>query len=292
MTVTILDGGMGQELVARSTAAPTPLWATKVMMDQPELVESIHADFFAAGAQVATVNSYAIHHDRLVQAGLDDHFDTLHLRACEIAKTARDAHGSGRVAGSLGPLGWSYRPDMAPAAPIAAGLYAEIVALQEPHVDLFLCETMAGVDQARGALMGLSNTKLPVWLSLSTSEEDGTKLRSGEDLSEILPLVDRFQPEAVLINCTSPEVITDALGVFSPHGVALGAYANGFVRIVDSFKSNTATVADLNAREDLSPVVYADFAEQWVEAGASIIGGCCEIGPAHIAELSRRFSGA
>ena len=63
--ITLLDGGMGQELVARSGDDPTPLWATRVMLDHPGLVRDIHADYFAAGATIATTNTYAIHHDRL-----------------------------------------------------------------------------------------------------------------------------------------------------------------------------------------------------------------------------------
>ena len=96
--ITLLDGGMGQELVARSGDEPTPLWATQVMIDHPGLVQTIHADYFAAGATVATTNTYAIHHDRLEKFGLDDRFITLHMQAVAEAKAARDAHGSGRSA--------------------------------------------------------------------------------------------------------------------------------------------------------------------------------------------------
>ncbi|MEM9145550.1 MAG: homocysteine S-methyltransferase family protein [Pseudomonadota bacterium] len=290
MGVTILDGGMGQELVARSSAEPTPLWSTRIMLDEPDLVRSVHDDFFAAGAEIATVNSYAVHHDRLQAAGVDDLFEELHLTACRIACAARDAHGSGRVAGSLGPLGWSYRPDFAPPAETAAALYAEIAAIQADHVDLFVCETMASVDQARGALLGAREVGRPIWLAISTLEDDGSRLRSGEPVTALLDLVDTFQPEALLVNCTAPEAISDTLRLINGIGITLGAYGNGFVRIANSFKTSTATVRQLAARTDLSPERYADFAEEWVDLGATLIGGCCEIGPAHIAELHRRFA--
>jgi S-methylmethionine-dependent homocysteine/selenocysteine methylase len=77
--ITLLDGGMGQELVARSGDEPTPLWATRVMIDHPGLVKAIHADYFAAGASVATTNTYNILHDRLVGVDLD-HYDQLNAR--------------------------------------------------------------------------------------------------------------------------------------------------------------------------------------------------------------------
>ena len=69
--ITLLDGGMGQELLARTGDTPTPLWATRVMIDHPDVVCAIHGDYFAAGATIATTNSYAIHHDRLERFDLD-----------------------------------------------------------------------------------------------------------------------------------------------------------------------------------------------------------------------------
>lgn len=290
MEILLLDGGMGQELVKRSSVPPTPLWSARVMLDEPDLVRAVHDDFFAAGAQIATTNTYAAHHDRLIAAGLDDRFAEVHHAACRVAAAARDAHGSGRVAGSLGPIGWSYRPEHAPPPAQAAPLYREIALLQAPLVDLFICETMSSVDLARGALMGVQDAGRPVWLAVSTLDDDGARLRSGEPLTDILEVVDAFQPEAVLVNCVRPEVVAQALRLLKPSGALLGAYANGFTEIASGYKSTTATVKELSARMDLTPERYADYAERWVELGAGVIGGCCEIGPAHIAELKRRFS--
>ena len=287
--ITILDGGMGQELVARLPDAPTGLWATKFMMDHPGTVREIHDDFFAAGAQVATTNTYAIHHDRLIPAGCDDQFAALHTLACELARDARDANGGGLVAGALGPLGWSYMAELAPPAAEAAALYAEIVSIQSPYVDLFLAETMSGVDQTRGALLGMAGVDKPRWVALSVNDSDGTKLRSGEDLADARPVLEEFGPEAVLINCARPEAIDAALPIIADLGIPFGGYANGFVRISTAFTEAGAAVDKLQAREDLSPARYAEFAEGWAELGATIIGGCCEIGPAHISELARRL---
>jgi S-methylmethionine-dependent homocysteine/selenocysteine methylase len=287
--ITILDGGMGQELVARYPGAATGLWSTQVLLDEPQLVRAVHDDYFAAGAEIATTNTYAIHHDRLRDADLDHRFEELHRSACEMAAAARDANGSGLVAGSLGPLGWSYRPDLAPPVEQAAELYAEIAAIQAPHVDLFICETMASVDQARGGVLGAKTAGKPVWLAVTVDDDDGTRLRSGEPLLELLPLLQETQPAAVLVNCSVPEALDTALPLLAGQGLPTGGYANGFVSITDSFAQKNATVNELSAREDLDPQQYADFARHWVDAGATIIGGCCEVGPAHIAELVKRF---
>ena len=288
MTITILDGGMGQELLARTGAKPTPLWSAQVMLDHPEAVRAVHDDYFAAGAEIATTNTYSVQHDRLAPLNKDHLFRDLHEMACTIACDARDAHGSGQVAGSLGPMGWSYRPELAPPAEEAADAYAEIARIQAPLVDLFICETMSSVDQARGAAMGTGSAGKPVWLAVSVSDTDGTLLRSGEPVADVLPLVAELGVAALLVNCSTPEAVTRALLELEACQVPLGAYANGFTHIAEDFGLAT-TVDRLTTRTDLAPGVYADFAEGWAAIGASVIGGCCEVGPAHIAEVSRRL---
>ena len=286
--VTLLDGGMGQELVRRATAKPTPLWSAQVMLDQPELVRQIHDDYFAAGAQVATTNTYSCLHDRLQEAGKDHLFEALQETACRLACEAREANGSGLVAGALGPLGWSYRADLAPPPEEAAEQYAEIVKLQSPHVDFHLAETMAGVEQSRGCLMGACISDKPVWLAVTIKDDDGSRLRSGEPLTEILPLIAEFNPAALLVNCSTPEAVTQSIPLIANCGVPVGAYANGFTHIKPEF-TQAATVDKLEARTDLDPKTYADFVERWIADGAEIVGGCCEVGPDHIREIANRL---
>ena len=287
MDITLLDGGMGQELLARSAAAPTGLWSTQFLIDHPELVREVHSDYFSAGAEIATTNSYAILPDRLSPFGLENRFVELQRLACELAVSARDEHGQGLVAGSMGPTGRSYRPDLAPPIDEAAELYADIAAIQEPYVDIFLCETMSSVAQARGAVMGASSGQRPVWLAISVDDEDGTKLRSGEAITEILPLLSEFDLAALLINCSPPEAVGQALHLLAGQVIPLGAYANGFENIAPDYLQEGATVDLLQTRKNLGPEVYARFAEDWTMQGATIIGGCCEVGPAHIEELAK-----
>jgi homocysteine S-methyltransferase len=71
-------------------------------------------------------------------------------------------------------------------------------------------------------------------------------------------------------------------------GCAVGAYANAFRDIPDDFDEEAdamdATEA-LGRREDLDPETYAEYGERWIRQGALIVGGCCEVGPDHIAHL-------
>ncbi|UWQ41184.1 homocysteine S-methyltransferase family protein [Leisingera aquaemixtae] len=290
--ITLLDGSIGQEVVKRSGDRATPLWSTAVMMDRPEVVGSIHADYFAAGATIATTNTYAVLRDRLKRAGIEDHFEELLEKAAAQATAARDAHGSGRIAAALGPLIASYRPDICPPHDEAKHIYAELVSRLDPSADLFLIETVSSVEQAKGALLGCAGTDKPVWLAVSVKDDDGTRLRSGEPLAALAPLVEEFQPDAVMINCSRPEVVGSGLDIIKGFGKPFGAYANGFTRISEGFLKDAPTVDALEQRRDLGPEPYAALAMGWVAQGATIVGGCCEIGPDHIAELARQLRAA
>ncbi|SHF03501.1 homocysteine S-methyltransferase [Loktanella atrilutea] len=287
--ITLLDGGLGQELVHRAGDTPTNLWSTQVMIDHPGLVQQVHADYFAAGATVATTNTYAIHRDRLGEEGQDS-FAALHAQALAEATAARDAHGSGRIAGSIGPLIASYRPDIHPPAAKAVPLYAEVAQLLAPACDLLICETVASLAHARAVLDSAKDKGLPVWLSITVDDRDGRRLRSGEPVGGILPIAYEGAA-AVLVNCSAPEAIHATLAILSRGNLPCGAYANGFERITSDFLQDRPTVATLSSR-DLSPAAYATHAMRWIDAGATIVGGCCEVGPAHIAALAAAITAA
>jgi homocysteine S-methyltransferase len=291
MIVTLLDGGMGQELIARHGAPPTPLWATQVMIDAPDLVGAIHADYFDAGATVATTNTYAIHRDRLERFGLEHRFEALHRIALSQAAGARDAHGSGRIAGSIGPLVASYRPETHPPRAEAVARYAEVARLLAPHVDLLIAETVASLAHADAVLGGAAVTGLPVWLSVTVDDRDGTRLRSDEAVADLAGILGG-RAQAVLANCSSPEAVAQAIPVLAALGLPFGGYANGFQSITADFLKDNPTVDALSARPELTPERYADCVMDWVASGATIVGGCCETGPRHIAEIARRLTAA
>ena len=286
MTITILDGGMGQELIHRSGSKPTPLWSTQIMIDSPHLVRDIHADYFAAGADIATTNTYAIHRDRLAGTAFEDRFEDLHRTALDMALAARDAHGSGQVAGAIGPLGASYRSDLQPPHDIAVARMAEVVTLIAPDCDMLLFETVISAAQTRAALEATRGVGKPLWIAFSVDDEDGSRLRSGEALSDAVALCG--DADVLLANCSAPEAMPTAIDILKASGKPVGAYANAFTQITKDFLKDKSTVESLSARRDMGPETYADHAATWKNHGATILGGCCETGPAHIAELARR----
>lgn len=290
--ITLMDGGMGQELLARWNRPPTPLWSARVMMDAPELVTALHLDYIRAGARMITVNAYSATRCRLAPQGAEEMFVPLQRLACELANRARDAaRADVTIAGCLPPLKWSYRPDLADPADREALAYDEIARLQRPFVDLMLCETMGSAEQGRGAALGASDAGLPVWVAWTLADDASGALRSGDTLAQAAAALDGLPVTARLVNCSKPEAVAAALPALVALPGPWGAYANGFTDIVADYGPGQ-TVANLAARTDLGPAAYADHAMSWVAAGVTLVGGCCEVGPAHIAHLHDRLAEA
>lgn len=290
-TVILTDGGMGQELLRRSGATPTPLWSARVLMDEPDLVRDLHADFIRAGARVITVNTYAATPERLAREGVGEMFQPLQKAGIDLAVEARDAVGAEcAIAGCLPPLFGSYAPKLRLPFDETLAIYRRVVAEQAGRVDLFLCETMASADEALAAATAAAESGRPVWVSWTLADDGAPRLRSGETLAEAANAVAHLPLAARLVNCSRPEAVDAAFGDLVALGGTVGAYANGFTA-VEALKHG-GTVDVLDAREDLGPDSYADFAMGWVERGAAIVGGCCEVGPEHIARLRERLEAA
>ncbi|MFQ5437897.1 MAG: homocysteine S-methyltransferase family protein [Paracoccaceae bacterium] len=290
-SVVLLDGGMGQELLKRSAQPPHPLWSAKVLMDEPDIVQGVHEDYIRAGARVITLNTYSATPERLAREGAPEMFLPLQKRAAELARAAIERCGQVvRIGGCLPPLFASYRPDLATDHGELLGLYRRIVAAQAEHVDLFQCETKSSVLEARAAVTAARASGLPVWLGLSIRDDLTATLRSGEPLADALANLVGLGPDALLLNCSIPEAITAALPGLIATGATSGAYTNGFTGIAALAPGGTVDV--LETRKDLTPRAYASHAMGWVKAGARIVGGCCEVGPAHIATLARALGDA
>ena len=284
--IRLLDGSIGQELVKRLGGPLSTMWASDVVIEKPELVFELHKEYFDAGASIATTATYSALQDRLDYEKSTCDIDQIWTSAINAAVTARDENGYGFVAGSIGPLIGSYVPSLCPPPADAEIAYGPIVEALAPKVDIFLIETMSSVNQAIGALRAVENARIPVWIALTVDDFDGTKLRSGEDLKEIEPILGRYTVQAVLINCARPEAVSDGVKTIKRFGLPFGAYANGFTLIKDEFKKISSTVAALEKRKDLTDQKYVEAAMEWIDSGATIVGGCCEIGPSAIKELA------
>ena len=285
----LLDGGMGQELIKNSKSDPHPLWSTYVMLEEPDLVRKAHVDFIEAGASVITLNTYSTTPERLEANDLLDKFSFFQKKAIDLAREAIDhTQKNVLIAGCLPPLVASYRPDKAPEYDRCVDLYIQIVREQESFVDLFICETMASIKEAKAAVAAAKTSGKSVWCGLTLEDNEKCELRSGEKLIESVNELQSLGQEEFLLNCSFPEVIDKGMKILSQNAKFYGGYGNGFTSI-EPLKT-ASNVSVLSARTDLGPEKYSEHALKWAKHGASVVGGCCEIGPRHIKYLYDRLN--
>jgi S-methylmethionine-dependent homocysteine/selenocysteine methylase len=158
-------------------------------------------------------------------------------------------------------------------------------------VDFFICETLSCRLESRAAVTAALTIGKPVWLSWSVEDTGVANLRSGEAIVDSWQDIDGTGVSAVLLNCSPPEAISKVLPqLVELSNIPVGAYANAFTPIPEKwdFHGNTSIPP---SRTDITPEAYSEHAIRWVEAGARIVGGCCEVGPAHIAYLHQALRG-
>lgn len=294
-SLVILDGGMGRELQRRGAPFRQPEWSALALSEAPEAVVAVHAAYIASGARVITSNSYAVVPFHIGEQRFADEGRALASTAGQLARTAADASAAPvRVAGSLPPLFGSYRPDLYDAARAGEVLKPLVEGLAE-HVDLWLAETQSAIIEVQAIRAGLPQDGKPFWVSFTLQDEDVDdvpRLRSGEPVAEAAEAVVALGVQALLFNCSQPEVIGAAIdaakATFERLGadIAIGAYANAFPPQPKDAKANDGLD---ELREDLDPPGYLKWAADWRQRGASHLGGCCGIGPEHIAVLAQNL---
>jgi S-methylmethionine-dependent homocysteine/selenocysteine methylase len=291
----VLDGGAGRELARMGAPFRQPEWSALALIEGPEFVARMHARYIAAGADVITTNSYAVVPFHIGSARFAARGEALADLAGRLARqAAADADRPVKVAGSLPPVCASYRADLFrrdEARPILQTLVRGLA----PHVDHWQGETLSAIEEAelvREVIDATGGPARPLWLSFTLEDEADLsgqpRLRSGQQVTEAVAAAIRLGAAAVLFNCSQPEVMGAAVSVartvIEGSGAALkiGVYANAFP---PQPKDATANAGLSDIRSDLTPLAYLAFAKAWRQTGASILGGCCGIGPEHIAVL-------
>ena len=286
--ITIMDGGMGSQLQAMGAPFKKPEWSALALMKAPETVMQAHLAFVDAGAEILITNTYAIVPFHIGQELFDKDADTLTRDAAEITRMAADsaAHDV-KVAGSLPPAFGSYRPDLFDAEK-AKAIYTPLIKWQKNSIDFWLAETMSSTEEAKLVADMTKDTGKDFWLSYSLSDKEHGKLRSGETIEQAIKTAIEVNADALLFNCSQPEVMSAALKIVQDSNISIpyGVYANTFPPKTDDYLANNPD-HNVEMREDVTIVQYLSYAKEWVALGATIIGGCCGIGTKHIAALTK-----
>lgn len=278
----VMDGSMGNELLARRSDLVTGLWSAQYLIDAPELVKEIHLDYINAGADLIITNTYSTIPSYLSKQKAEDKMSELIHLAGKLAREAvKDSKKKVTVAGSLPPLEESYRPDLVIDKEEAVPIYETLIKELSPYVDIFICETMSSIKEMQHVIQALQNldNEKPVWISWSLKEDKKNQLRSGESIKEAFIASASIKPEAYLFNCTDPFAITEGLKELKElTQKPIGGYPNVF-NVPDGWTLDNDVQVSVR---DLSVEKFLEFAEEWRNLGATIIGGCCGIGPKFI----------
>lgn len=279
----ISDGGLATELEARGHDLSDPLWSARLLMDAPQEITEVHAAYFRAGAKIATTASYQASFEGFAARGIGrDDAVVLLRRSVELASNARDMVNADDlwIAASVGPYGAAladgseYRGRYGlSVAELARWHRPRLEVLSAAGADVLALETIPDIDEAEALVNVVRQLGAPAWLSYTI---DGTRTRAGQSLAEAFTVAAGV-PEivAVGVNCCAPDDVLSAIA-FADIGKPVIVYPN--------------SGEHWNSRRRIwvGPRTFCgQLAAQWVAAGARIIGGCCRVRPADIANVRR-----
>ncbi|RDY72698.1 homocysteine S-methyltransferase [Halobacillus trueperi] len=297
-SVMVLDGALATELEAYGCDLDDPLWSAKVLLENPEAIKEVHKEYFKAGADCAITASYQATIAGFAERGFSEEQSlSLIKKTVELARSARDeyweegSYGNNvnpLVAASIGPYG-AYLADGSEYTGNYGVTDQQLVdfhrprmkALVEAGADLLAMETIPSFQEARVlATLLLEFPETYAWMSFTLKNgkeiSDGTALRTcAEELN------DSNQVASVGVNCAPMEIAAEAVAVLKKHtDKPLLMYPN----------SGETYDPDSNTwYGEGSSVYFDDASQQWVERGASLIGGCCRTTPQHIRVLAEKW---
>ncbi|MFH1746172.1 MAG: homocysteine S-methyltransferase family protein [Planctomycetota bacterium] len=274
----ILDGAIGTELERRGVTTSLPLWSAAALLECPQQVAAIHADYAQAGAEILVANTFRTNPRTLRRADRLADGPALNNLAVELARQAANRRPGkpAFVAASVAPVADCYRPEDVPDADTLRREHVQMADwLADARPDLIWIETMNTVREARIAAEAAAATGLPFAVSFVVAQTGC--LLSGEPLPAAIEAVRPFNPLALGLNCIPPSGLSDLLPLLKPTGdLSLAAYAH---------INNRQPIRGWDYAQQVSPEDYAGYARRWLELGARIVGGCCGTTPAHIRAL-------
>ena len=287
----VLDGGMGQELLARGMKPNGTLWSANALLDENyhQLLLDTHRDFVKAGAEVIVTTTFTTRRKRLRDNNIEDKFEYLNKKAGQIAFDVKKEFPNIFVAGGLPPQNLTYEADDRSEEEIIKNLN-EQAKLLNPYVDFFYFDVWSSIKEFKCGIKAIKEFNKPYLVGIHISE--GKKLPSGENISDIKNIIDD-KILGIMLSCVSPENYEINLNELKSLNVPFGFKINGFITTKPK-NGYSSTFAKLNGnpnqflghREDLTPQKIGKIVKRFKESGATILGGCCETRPSHIGAMA------
>ena len=288
----ILDGGIGQELLARGMKPNGTLWSANAILnsDYHNLLLNTHIDFVKAGAEVIVTATFTTRRNRLKDNNIEDKLEYLNKKAGEIAFEVKNKYPNILIAGGLPPQNNTYEPDDRSEDKITYN-FNEQAKILNPYIDFFYFDVWSSIKEVRCGIEAIKEFRKPYLIGMHIS--NGTSLPSGEKILDVKNIIDG-NVLGVMLSCVSPENYKINVQELKKLNLPFGFKINGFITTIskggykDNYsKSNGNPNEFLGQRKDLTPSKVFEITKNFKNEGATIIGGCCEIGPSHIKEMSK-----
>ena len=291
----ILDGGMGQELIKKGLKPRGTLWSASALIEEKyhQLVTDTHLDFINAGADVIVTATFTARRIRLIENKCEEHFEHINTKAVELALKARDISKKKiLVAGGLPNQYQTYNENLGDDLNLIEKNFYDQAKLLKSNIDFFYLDVMGSGKECEIALKTIKSFNLPVLVGVHIRKNG--KLPSGENISDIVKKYKEENWLGIIAACVHPEsyeiIIKELKNLDIPYGFKLNAFKN----IPDDYAAREPSIWGkggnptkiLGSREDITESKFYEFVKKFKDAGATILGGCCEIRPSHISKIA------
>ncbi len=292
----ILDGGMGQELLNRGLKPKGTLWSAHALIDEAchQMVIDAHLDFINAGAEVIVTTTFTARRLRLIQNDSEKYFEKINIKAVELAQKARDISKKDvLIAGGLPGQKQTYSADLGKDLDLIEKNFYDQAKLLKHGIDFFYLDVMSSGLECEIALKVIETFNLPVLVGIHL--RDNGHLPSGEKINDIVKKYKNNNWLGVIMACISPKayevVAKDLQQLDIPYGFKLNAFKKipeGYtVASKDEWGNAGNPTTVLGKNTDLNESKFYEYVNKFMKNGATILGGCCEIRPSHIKEISK-----
>jgi len=287
----IIDGGTGTEIQRRGGVMDDATWCAEANLQRPDLVRGVHRAYLEAGAEVIIANTFATSPLLFATLGRDDEVASIDRAAVRLAREATAAAGVAAgvaVAGSISTmqpvLAGDDRTDRSRTwteAEVREHYRRKAGTLAEAGVDVLVMEMMRDTGPSVWATEAAMETGLPVWVGLSfEAGPDGGLVGWGRPecaMDDVIAALTATGPDLVAVMHTSDDDTGPALtAVRSQYRGPLGAYPES-----GRFAMPEWVFVDVMSVDEL-----VDVTRTWIAQGVTVVGGCCGVGPEHIAVLA------
>ncbi len=295
--IRILDGGMGQELLAKGLISKGTLWSASSLIDEKnhQLVIDTHLSFINAGADVILTNTFTTRRVRMDQNKVGNLFNFANKKAAELAVKAKEISKKNiLIAGSLPAQNDTYQVDKRENHIIEKDFFDQANIINS-YIDFFYLDVISSGREVGIALKVIKKLNKPAIVGLHL-KKDG-KLPSGETITQVVNKYKSNNWLGVITACVSLEIVEKTVNELKNLNLPYGFKANlwSVEEPLPVYQFNKAGFDEigknpnitLGKREDVTGKVFAEFTKKIMEKGATILGGCCETNPTHIKEISK-----